>query len=167
MISYSTMLSTMYWITKNCNWSSLWLRSGQYWTLCFNESKCKYMIISRKRSPITPANFLQLHDIPLQQVDCYKYLGLLLTSNLTWSTHINSICLKAKRILGLLYRRFYANTNQETLKQLYLSHVRLHLDYACQVWDPHLVKDKQTLENIQKFGCRLLHTNRTRAIRTC
>jgi hypothetical protein len=31
---------------------------------------------------------------------------------------------------------------KESLKQLYVSLVRPHLKYACQVWDPHLVKDK-------------------------
>ena len=33
--------------------------------------------------------------------------------------------------------------------------VRPHLDYACQIWDPHLAKDKKKLEDVQKFACRL------------
>ena len=41
------------------------------------------------------------------------------------------------------------------LKQLYLSLVRPHIEYGCQVWDPHLAKDKKTLEDVQKFGLRL------------
>ena len=44
---------------------------------------------------------------------------------------------------------------QETLKQLYLSLVRPHIEYGCQVWDPHLAKDKKALEDVQKFGLRL------------
>ena len=41
------------------------------------------------------------------------------------------------KILGVLYRRFYNYAEGDTLKQLYLSLIRLHLEYACPVWDPH------------------------------
>ena len=123
--------------------------------LNFNAKKCKFMVISRKQSPIIPSSPLELFGSPMQRVDCCKYLGLLITKNLTWSAHINSICSNAKKILGLIYRRFYTSANQETLKQLYISMVRPHLEYACQVWDPHLAKDKKMLEDVQKFGCKL------------
>ena len=101
------------------------------------------MIVSRKQSPTVPSDPLKLFGNPMQRVDCYKYLGLLLMTNLSWSAHITSICSKAKKVLGLIYRRFYGSADQSTLKQLYLSLVRPHLEYACQVWDPHLVKDKR------------------------
>ena len=81
----------------------------------------------------------------LEQVDCYKYLGVLLTSDLSWSFHVGSICTKARHVLGLLYRRFPGSTSQNSLKQLYLSLVRPHMEYACQVWDPHLAKDKKAI----------------------
>ena len=123
--------------------------------LDFNVSKCKYMIISRRNSPTLPPIQLHLLGDPLQRVECYKYLGLLISSNMSWSTHITATCSKAKQILGLLYRRFYGTASPDTLKQLYLSMVRPHLDYACQIWDPHLAKDKKKLEDVQKFGCRL------------
>ena len=113
------------------------------------------MIISRKRVPTLPSTQLQLHDRPLERVESYKYLGLLLTNNLSWSPHIVNICSKARKVLGLLYRRFYGYADNDTLKQLYLSLVRPHLDYACQIWDPHLAKDKVQLENVQKFACKL------------
>ena len=123
--------------------------------LSFNAGKCKYMIVSRKQSPIIPSNPLKLFGNPMQRVECYRYLGLLLTTNLSWSAHISTICTKAKKILGLIYRRFYGSANQTTLKQLYLSLVRPHLEYACQIWNPHLVRDKKMLENVQKFGYKL------------
>ena len=99
--------------------------------LNFNIIKCNYMIVSRKQSPIVPPLPLELFNSPMQRVDCCKYLGLLITNNLTWSAHISSICSNAKKILGLIYRRFYTCSNKETLKQLYISLVRAHLEYAC------------------------------------
>ena len=50
------------------------------------------------------------------------------------------------KVLSLLYRRFYGYADSESLKQVYLALVRPHLDYACQVWDLHLIRDKTKLE---------------------
>ena len=123
--------------------------------LQLNALKCKCMTISRKKEPITPLHDLVLNNGTLEKVQSYKYLGLLLTVDLSWSSHIASICLKARKILGLLYRRFYGNVNQDVLKQLYLSLVRPHLEYGCHVWKPHLENDKRELEKVQKFACRI------------
>lgn len=123
--------------------------------LQLNALKCKCMIISRKKKPITPQCALILNGNNLEQVKSYKYLGLLLTADLSWSSHISSVCLKARKILGLLYRRFYGNLSQDALKQLYLSLVRPHLEYGCHVWNPYLEKDKKALESVQRFACRI------------
>ena len=123
--------------------------------LNFNTTKCKYMVISRKLTRTSPPAQLQLLGQPLQMVESYKYLGLLLSSNMSWSPHIESIYSKARQILGLLYRRFYSSADSDAIKQLYLSLVRPHLEYACQVLDPHLLRDKKKLEGVQKFGLRL------------
>ena len=66
-----------------------------------------------------------------------------------------SVCSKAKQILGLLYRRFYNHAEGATLMQLYLSLIRPHLEYACPVWDPHTMKDKVLLEDVQKFALQM------------
>ena len=34
---------------------------------------------------------------------------------------------------------------------LYKAFIRPNLEYACQVWDPHLKKDIAALESVQKF----------------
>ena len=105
--------------------------------LTFNSAKCKYMVISRKRRPTYPG-VLYLGDAPLEQVQCFKYLGVILASNLSFSQHIDSVCSKARKVLGLLYRRFYNNASKDTLLQLYLSLVRPHLEYASPVWNPYM-----------------------------
>ena len=116
--------------------------------LCFNTTKCKYMLITRKKRPrpMHPPAIL-INGIPLDILDSYNsYLGLLISSDLSWSHHIDSICSKARRILGLLYWRFSHDTGPHALLQLYLSLVRPHLEYGSQVWDPHLQKDINQLE---------------------
>ncbi len=129
------------------------------WTLnnClqFNASKCKYMTISRKSSPVTPTLPLLLNSTPIEKVETFKYLGLLLSSDLSWNGQIDSVCSKAKRILGLLYRRYYNHVDGDTIKQLYVSLVRPHMEYACVVWDPYTNKAVKSLEQVQAFACRL------------
>ena len=100
-----------------------------------------------------------MNDTPLEQVETFKYLGVLLSPELSWSVHIESICTKALKLIGLLYRRFYGNVNQQSLYSLYTTLVRPHLEYATPppppVWDPHLIKDITKLENVQKFAMKM------------
>ena len=53
--------------------------------LTFSQPKCKYMIILRKHTPTLPSIPLYLHNSPLERVESYRYLGLLLTNRLSWS----------------------------------------------------------------------------------
>ena len=46
-------------------------------------------------------------------------------------------------------------TQLYTLFNLYVTLVRPHLEYACEVWSPHLQKDIKKLEQVQKFGLRM------------
>ena len=48
-------------------------------------SKCKFIVVSRKRTGVVPHAPLMLKGQQLQQVDYFKYLGLLLSSDLSWS----------------------------------------------------------------------------------
>ena len=98
------------------------------------------MLISR-RLPTLPSLSLTLDGTLLEKVEMFKYHGVLLRDNLSWSDHIAVTCTKAKQVLGLLYRQFYNHASPETLKQLYLSLVRPHLEYAAPLWSPYTQKD--------------------------
>ena len=60
--------------------------------MTFNVSKCKCMLVSRRRNTIRPPINLKLKDHQLDNVQSYKYLGLLLSSDLSWTPHIESTC---------------------------------------------------------------------------
>ena len=80
--------------------------------LTFNSTKCKtssYMVISRKRRPTHP-EVLHLGDTPLEQI-----VNIFFASDLSFSQHIGSVCSKARKILGLLYRRFYNYSSKNAL----------------------------------------------------
>ena len=122
--------------------------------LSFNPAKCKSMVLSRKKIRTTPP-ILNLLGSEIEGVDSIKYLGLTIKRNLSWYDHINKVCSKARRLVGMLYRQFYNCADTSTIRILYLTLVRPHLEYASQVWDPHLIKDCKQLEDVQKFACKV------------
>ena len=69
--------------------------------LTLNRAKCKYMIVSRRRTTSTPSSPLLLEGHPLDQVKMFKYLGVLLSHDLSWGEHVQSVCSKARNILCL------------------------------------------------------------------
>ena len=140
-------------LQRDINTINNWVKDN---SLTFNVSKCKFMLISCKRQggydpPLTSC----LKTWSLRGLNLFKYLGVILTSDLSWSSHVESICTKLWKLLRLLYRRFYRHAEPSALLQLYQSLVRPHLEYASDVWDPHLQRDIQLIENVQKFGLRI------------
>ena len=124
-------------LQQDINDISAWLTAN---LLSFTLSKCKFMLVSHKRHPSFPS--LPLHGVPIDRVTGYKYLGVLLSVDLSWSPHAERQCATAKRLLGLLYRQFSKHiTDPSVLFRLFCSLVRTHLEYAAQVWNPYLVKD--------------------------
>ena len=109
--------------------------------LTLNPSKCKYLIASRRKQPHLPPTRLFIGRDVLEQVDSYHYLGVLVTSKLSWTDHINHICSKARKlVVGMLCRQFYSWADTSTLLCIYLTCIRPHLEYACQLWDPYTDK---------------------------
>ena len=79
-----------------CNWISL-----NYLTL--NITKCCYMIFTRKIYPTLPTTPLVVNNLALAKVDSFKYLGVNVSTNLSWSEHVDCITTKTRRLVGLLY----------------------------------------------------------------
>ena len=117
------------------------------------------MLVSRKRTSSLPPPILYVSGTPLQRVTSVRYLGVELTQDLSWSLHVSHLCAKARQLIGLLYRRFYKHANTATLLQLYKSFIRPHLEYCAIVWDPHLSKDIEALEKVQRFALRMCLKN--------
>ena len=93
----------------------------------------------------------------LEGVFKYKYLGVTLSFNLSWSPHVEKIVAKTRRLTGMLYRQLYQWSDPEALLKIYLSVIRPHLEYAAPVWSPDLIKDINKLEHVhvQTFALRV------------
>ena len=72
-----------------------------------------------------------------------KDLGIVIQSELKWSKQCVKVSSSGNKILGSL-------KNEEVIVQLYKSLVKAHLEYCVQAWRPHLEKDINLLEKVQR-----------------
>ena len=110
----------------------------------FNAKKCYIMSINNRST-----HFYSLNNHILKQVEENPYLGLTLTENLKWSSHITKITKKANSTIGFL-RRNLKSCPQDCRKSAYISLVRSVLDYGSIIWDPYLSRDIEKLERVQR-----------------
>ena len=89
-----------------------------------------------------------LEGTVLENVDNIKNLGVTITSDLRWNTHISSICTKANRYLGFMRRTLFS-CPQDVKAAAYKQMVRPILEYGCSVWDPYTDKLQEELEKVQ------------------
>ena len=79
--------------------------------LQLNPAKTKFMLISRCTNP-QACQTLLLDGTQIERVYHFKYLGIWLAADLTWSKHIQTVCCKAQRLLGYMFRTFSPHCHQ-------------------------------------------------------
>lgn len=89
--------------------------------LTINTAKTKCMTISRQRLTIPLQVKVNGHQI--EEVESFKYLGVWISSDLSWTKHIKITCSKARRVLGYMYRTFAPYCEPATIICLYKSQV--------------------------------------------
>ena len=81
----------------------------------------------------------------LDSVSSVKYLGVTISDELSWSTHIDNITKSENQTLGFLKRNF--RVHKKDLKSVaYKTLVRPQLEYASTVWSPHPANNIQKVE---------------------
>ena len=112
----------------------------------FNLDKCKIMHFGNKNNKniyVIDAHIL------LEDVEEEKDLGVIMNNKFNVGSHCAKVTKKANQVLGLIYRTF-SKKNKHIIIKVYKSFVRPHLDYCYQVWRPHLQKDIDLLEKVQR-----------------
>lgn len=119
----------------------------------FNAAKCELLTITRKRTPSVYSYTVDGTEI--QRSSRHKYLGVTISSDLRWNTHIDIIRKKALRTLGVI-RRTLASCPQEVKTQAYQSLVRPGLEYAAAAWNPYTKCNVKALEHVQRRAARVV-----------
>ena len=83
------------------------------------------------------------------------YLGVTMSSNLSWNAHITKIVSKANRMLGFIRRNLY-NCPRQLKETAYVSMVRPNLEYCSTVWSPYTESDSHRIEMVQRRAARFV-----------
>jgi len=104
------------------------------WGMKFNAKKCNIMSISRSETP--RKRLYTMDDTVLGEVSCSTYLGVLLTTDITWASHISTCAKKANSRLGFIKRNLKGCT-QSLKRTAYISLVRSIMEYSSGLqWFP-------------------------------
>ena len=100
--------------------------------LCINTNKTKVLVIQRGK----PARHtLQIYGREIEFVTSFKYLGVTLTSGLSYHSHIMNVVAKAKTKIGYLNAKLrLANLSMDLAKKVFLCYIRPILEYGVEIW---------------------------------
>ena len=128
-------------LSSICQWSEDWLMQ-------LNVGKCKIMHFGRTN----PEYGYYMKDSAnkiseLEKSNREKDLGVYFTSDINWRDHIRDVTARANKILGSLKKAFVCR-DPGLWKNLYISLVRPHFEYAVQVWSPSMEMDIGSIEKV-------------------
>ena len=127
---------------------------GTKWAITFNASKTTQQTFTNRKGAHAPRLIFDDTRIPLDV--SHKHLGLTLSTDLKFKTHVNNILLKFNRTLSPLYP-IANHIPRDTLLNIYKVYVQPHLDYCDSVFDGHLTEfDRARLEKAQLRAARLI-----------
>ena len=105
-------------LQKDIDRLGIWARK---WGMRFQPVKCNMMQLTKKHNKIKTSYTLE--GTVLENVESIKYLGVTITCDLKWNSHIRNVCSKANRTLGFLRRNLFS-CPQDVKEAAYKSMVR-------------------------------------------
>ena len=103
--------------------------------LSLNAKNTKMMIFHSKQNKLSVNEIpiIKINGMPIERITEFKFLGVLIDSNLTWSPHCNYIANKLSRICGVVSRlKHYVPTHILTI--IYNSLFLTHISYGITSW---------------------------------
>ncbi|MCP4269647.1 MAG: hypothetical protein GY777_29425, partial [Candidatus Brocadiaceae bacterium] len=127
------------------------------WQMPFNINKCQVLHIGKNNNKFE----YNMSNNKLKTTTNVKDLGVTVSHNLKFSQQVTESVNKANRMLGFINRNF-TYRSKDIILPLYTSLVRPHLEYAVQFWAPHLQKDINKLEAVQRRATKLIPSLRNK-----
>ena len=119
--------------------------------MLFNLDKCHVMHIGFNN----PRAGYTMNGNAVTEVTEEKDLGVTIQSSLKWNKNCAESVSKANKVLGLI-RRTFRYLDKNMFLSLYKSLVRPHLEYSIQAWSPHLRKDIDLMEKVQRRATKMI-----------
>ena len=130
--------------------TSTWLSN---WRLTVNVEKTVTMAFTRRPFPSKVS--INLNCNALSTVNEHKHVGLILSSDLCWSVHIDKILSKAGRLLYTIIR-LRRTFSRKALILSYSLYIRPVVEYACIAWLKLSAHLRNRLERFQRRGFKVI-----------
>ena len=128
------------------------------WRMRFNSDKCFLLhYVPQNNSRFYPIYTIEGKE--LTRKEKLSDLGVLIEGNLKFHGQVAKACKKATSQINTI-RRSFKSRNPKFLETMYKTHVRPHLEYCVQLWNPVHVGDIAEMERIQNRFSRLLPESR-------
>ena len=123
----------------------------------FNETKCSLLSIGSRHTSTEPSDHqYTINGLSVSSSSQQKDLGIIISSDLSWTHHISMIVSNAYKVLCLLCRLFCSSNNTITKKRLYISLVRSQILYGSQIWRSLQLKDIKSIESVQRRATKFI-----------
>ena len=124
-----------------------------------NTKKTKCMIFNPTRKKQFTTN-LTLKGDPVEIVDQYKSLGIILSKDLKWNLNTDKIVKSANMRMKILHSAAKFTSNISDLKVIYKQYIRSVLEYGANVWHSGLTnQNKNDIERLQKSSLKIILRN--------
>ena len=132
---------------------SYWMRENR---LSLNAGKTKFMLVgTRQKLARTRPFTVSLNGAQIEQVSTFKYLGLILDSQLQFHDHIDAVVDKTTMKLGLLYKTRWV-FDQNTALMLFKSLITPHFDFGSVLYEVCPQYQLNRLQVVQNAAARLI-----------
>ena len=130
--------------------TSTWLSN---WRLTVNVEKTATMAFTRRPFPSKVS--INLNGNALSTVNEHRHLGLILSSDLRWSAHIDKILSKAGRLLYTIIH-LRRTLSRKALILYYSLYIRPVVEYACIAWPKLSAHLSNPLERFQRRAFKVI-----------
>ena len=135
---------------------SIWFKANKHF---LNLTKTKQtLFLSQKKKRVTA------NDLPILYIDNFeivresvtKFLGIFIDENLIWKQHIEHVCNKVSKKIGVMYNSRNILSGR-LLKQLHFSYIHSYLNYANNAWANTNKSNLISLYRHQKHAIRTIY----------
>ena len=122
-----------------------------------NDTKTKVILFNNSRKYDFSPNLAFEDDNILEVVEELRLLGVMITSNLSWQTHVDYMCKNAFRRLWMIRRLQPLGATVEELVEVYQTQIRCLLEFAVAAWSCGLTKAQcRQIERVQKCALAII-----------
>ena len=126
------------------------------WRLRVNPSKCFQIQYNPKSAARSMSPVYSIENQILQRKTEGRDLGIIVSEDLKFHKHIDSMRAKANREVNRI-RRSFITRSPRFLSEMYKLYVRPHMEYIVELWNPCYAGDIMKLEKVQNNMTRMLN----------